>query len=78
MITVKAPITIYQFDEDRYARIEQSIATIQVEVQSMREQLQEVLTNRQADIDAVTSELKKDVDAQNAATLADVQKPPTP
>lgn len=70
MITVHAPITIYQFDEQRFARMEQAL-------QAMRDQLQEVLTSRQGEIDALTKELKTDVDAQKAATAADSQPPTT-
>ncbi len=77
MITIQAPITVYQFDELRFARMEEALANMRSDVEQMREELQEVLANRQADIDAVTAELKKDVDAQQAATAADTQPPKT-
>ncbi len=77
MITVQAPVTVNQFDETRFTRIEQDLVAMRSEVAQMREELREVLANRQADVDAVTAELKKDVDAQQAATTADTQPPKT-
>ncbi len=58
MIDIHAPITIHQFDETRFARIEEALASIRSDVEQMRAQLQAVLDKRQADIDAVTAQLK--------------------
>ncbi len=63
MIDIHAPITIHQFDEQRYARMEVALATLQADVQAMRAQLQEVLTSRQAEVDAATAQLKQHNDA---------------
>lgn len=57
-ITVPS-IVINQFDEERFIRIEQLLT--------------EVLQGNQQQIDALTTELKTDVDAQQAATDADKQ-----
>jgi len=78
MIKIEIPsITINQFDAERFKRIEENLVEMGTKVDEMRALLQEVLTNRQAEVDALSAELKTDVDAQQAATAADAQ-PPTP
>ncbi len=58
MIDIHAPITVNQFDEKCYAIMERALEIILADVQAMRAQLQAVLDKRQADIDAVTAQLK--------------------
>jgi len=57
-ITVPS-IVINQFDEERFIRIEQL--------------LNEVLSKNQQEVDALATQLKQDVDAQEAATDSDKQ-----
>ncbi len=63
MITVQAPVTVHQFDPERFARIEEALASMRSDVEQMRAQLQAVLDKRQADIDAVTAQLKLQSDS---------------
>ncbi len=81
MIDIHAPITIHQFDETRFARMEEALANMRSDVEQMREELQAVLAKRQADIDAVTAQLKLQNDSlalavSNAQTGTTAAKQP--